>query len=43
MFGVQVESKICILLLAKAHILEYVAMQSEAIDDARLQNALNGI
>ena len=40
-FGVQVEIKICILLSAKAHIIEYIAMQSEAIDDERLQAALN--
>ena len=30
-FGVQVESKVCIQLSAKAHILEYIAMQTEAI------------
>ena len=35
-FGVLVESTICILLWAKAHILEYIAMQTEAIDKARL-------
>ena len=40
-FGSQVESKIRILQSAKAHILEYIAMQTEAIDDDRLQAALN--
>ena len=40
-FGMQVESKIRILQSAKAHILEYIAMQSEAIDDERMQEALN--
>jgi hypothetical protein len=40
-FGVQVESKIRILQSAKTHILEYIAMQTEAIDDDRLQAALN--
>ena len=39
--GVQVQSRIRILQSAKAHILEYIAMQSEAIDDERLQAALN--
>ena len=37
----QVESRIRILKSAKAHILEYIAMQSEAIDDERMQEALN--
>ena len=40
-FGLQVESKIRILQSAKAHILQYIAMQTEAIDDDRLQAALN--
>lgn len=40
-FGMQVEGKISILPSAKAHILEYIAMQTEAIDDDRLQAALN--
>ena len=39
--GVQVQSRIRILQSARAHILEYIAMQSEAIDDERLQAALN--
>ena len=39
--GVQVQWRIRILQSAKAHILEYIAMQSEAIDDERLQAALN--
>ena len=39
--GVQVQSRIRILQFAKAHILEYIAMQSEANDDERLQAALN--
>ena len=43
MFGVQIESKICILQSAKAHILEYIAMQTEAIDDDRLHVALNAV
>jgi len=40
-FGMQVEGKIRILHSAKIHILEYIAMQTEAIDDDRLQAALN--
>lgn len=40
-FGTQVESKIHILQSAKAHILEYIVMQIEAIDDNRVQAALN--
>ena len=40
-FGVQVESSIRILQSAKVHILEYIAMQSKAIDDERMQEALN--
>lgn len=40
-FGVQVPSNICIIQSAKAHILEYIAMQTQAIDDDRLQAALD--
>ena len=40
-FGIQVESKIRILKSAKAHILEYIAMQIEAIDNNRVQAALD--
>ena len=40
-FGIQVESKIRILQSAKAHILEYITMQMEAIDNNRMQAALN--
>ena len=36
-----VSSKIRILQSAKAHILEYIAMQIEAIDDDQVQAALN--
>ena len=42
-FGSQVESKIRIPQSAKAHILEYIAMQTEAIDDEQLQVALNDV
>ena len=40
-FGMQVESRIRLLESTKAHILEYIGMQSEAIDDERMQEALN--
>ena len=40
-FGIQVESKIRILHSAKVYILEYIAMQIEAIDDNRVQAALD--
>lgn len=39
--GVQVEKRVRIPQSTKAHILEYIAMQTEAIDDERLQAALN--
>jgi hypothetical protein len=39
--GIQVESKIRILQSAKPHILEYIAMQTEAIDDDRVQAELD--
>lgn len=39
----QVESKIWILQSAKTDILEYIAMQTKAIDNDRLQAALNTI
>ena len=42
-FGMMVESKIRILQSAKAHILEYIAMQTKAIDDDRLQANLNAM
>ena len=38
---VQVEKRVRILQSAKSHILEYIAMQTEAIDDERLQVALH--
>lgn len=40
-FGMQVESSIRILQSAKVHILEYIARQTEAIDDEHMQEALN--
>ena len=39
--GIQVESKIRILQSAKPHVLEYIAMQTEAIDDDRVQAELD--
>jgi hypothetical protein len=40
-FRIQVESKIRILQSAMTHILEYIVMQTEAIDDNRVQAALD--
>ena len=42
-FGVQVESKIQILQLAKNYNLEYIAMQTKAIDDDCLHATLNAV
>jgi hypothetical protein len=39
--GVVTEMKIKILAHAKPHLVEYIALQMEAMDDERLQNDLD--
>ena len=41
MRGVLTKKKIKIPAYAKPHLVEYIALQMEAMDDERLQNDLN--